>query len=92
VCVRCRYKIAGPTVLARIPHDELAALFKGYGHRPVFVEGHEPAKMHQLMAAALEDCLTDIMRIQKDIRANGFKDRPIWPMVIVCIGVRALCV
>jgi xylulose-5-phosphate/fructose-6-phosphate phosphoketolase len=77
------YKIAGPTVLARIPHDELAALFRGYGYTPHFVEGDDPIKMHQLMAATLDGVVADIRRIQGDARANGFKKRPSWPMIIL---------
>ena len=67
------YKIAGPTVLARIPRDELEALFRGYGYTPYFVEGDDPMKMHQLMAATLDVIVADIQRIQRDARANGFK-------------------
>ena len=70
------YKIAGPTVLARIPHDELEALFRGYGYTPYFVEGDDPMKMHQLMAATLDVVVADIRRIQRDARANGFHDAP----------------
>ena len=77
------YKIAGPTVLARIPHDELEALFRGYGYTPYFVEGADPAKMHQLMAATLDVVVGDIRRIQREARANGFKKRPRWPMIIL---------
>jgi len=77
------YKIAGPTVLARIPHDELEALFRGYGYRPYFVEGDDPTKMHQLMAATLDTVIADIQGIQRDARAKGFKVRPRWPMIIL---------
>ena len=77
------YKIAGPTVLARIPRDELEALFRGYGYTPYFVEGNDPMKMHQLMAATLDDIVGDIRRIQRDARTNGFKERPRWPMIIL---------
>ena len=77
------YKIAGPTVLARIPHDELEALFRGYGYTPYFVEGEDPNKMHQLMAATLDVVVADIRRIQRDARTNGFKARPRWPMIIL---------
>ena len=77
------YKIAGPTVLARIPHDELEALFRGYGYTPYFVEGDDPMKMHQLMAATLDLVVADIRRIQSDARANGVKERPRWPMMIL---------
>ncbi len=77
------YKIANPTILARIPHEELEALFKGYGYVPHFVEGDEPEKMHQLMAATLDRCVADIKAIQKDARTNGYKQRPIWPMIVL---------
>jgi xylulose-5-phosphate/fructose-6-phosphate phosphoketolase len=78
------YKIAGPTVLARIPRDELKALFRGYGYTPYFVEGDDPAKMHELMASTLDVVVADIRRIQREARANGFKERPRWPMIILC--------
>ncbi|MHC4520932.1 MAG: phosphoketolase family protein, partial [Planctomycetota bacterium] len=77
------YKIAGPTVLARIPHVELEALFRGYGYTPYFVEGDDPEQMHQLMAATLDTVVTEIRRIQNDARAHGFKTRPAWPMIIL---------
>ena len=77
------YKIAGPTVLARIPHDELKALFHGYGYTPYFVEGDDPKEMHQLMAATLDSVVADIQRIQRAARQNGFKHRPPWPMIIL---------
>ncbi|MEO7299207.1 MAG: phosphoketolase family protein [Verrucomicrobiota bacterium] len=77
------YKIAGPTVLARIPRKELEALFTGYGYTPHFVEGDDPMKMHQVMAGTLDAVVTDIRRIQRDARAKGFKERPRWPMIIL---------
>jgi len=77
------YKIAGPTVLARIPRDELEALFRGYGYTPYFVEGDDPMEMHQLMAATLDIVVDNIQSIQLHARANGFKDRPCWPMIIL---------
>ncbi|MDR5808064.1 phosphoketolase family protein [Caballeronia sp. LZ019] len=78
------YKIANPTVLARIPHDELEALFRGYGYEPHFVEGDEPERMHQLMAATLERCIGDIRAIQQDARENvGDVVRPRWPMIVL---------
>ncbi|MCX5684920.1 MAG: phosphoketolase family protein [Planctomycetota bacterium] len=77
------YKIAGPTVLARIPRDELESLFRGYGYTPHFVEGDDPEEMHQLMAATLDAVVADIQRIQRDVRKNGFKRRPQWPMIIL---------
>jgi len=77
------YKIAGPTVLARIPRDELEALFRGYGYTPYFVEGDDPTKMHQLMAATLDVAVGSIRRIQREARTTGFKVRPRWPMIIL---------
>jgi xylulose-5-phosphate/fructose-6-phosphate phosphoketolase len=77
------YKIAGPTVLARIPHDELEALFRGYGYTPYFVEGGDPTKLHQLMAATLDAIVADIRRIQREARTKGFKTRPRWPMIVL---------
>lgn len=77
------YKIAGPTVLARLPHEELEALFRGYGHKPYFVEGHDPAEMHQLMAATLDAAVAEIKAIQQSARTNGFKQRPHWPMIVL---------
>ncbi len=77
------YKIAGPTVLARIPHEELEALFRGYGYTPRFVEGDNPAEMHQLMASTLDDVVAEIRSIQREARTNGFKKRPNWPMIIL---------
>ncbi len=77
------YKIAGPTVLARIPHGELEALFRGYGYTPYFVEGNDPLEMHQQMAATLDRALAHIQAIQHDARSNGFKERPAWPMIIL---------
>src|SRR6478672_6874271 len=65
------YKIANPTVLARIPSDELVQLLEGYGHRPILVEGDDPAVMHQLMAAALDDAIGDIRSIQAVARPPG---------------------
>ena len=66
------YKIAGPTVLARIPHTELEALFQGYGYKPYFVEGDDPMEMHQLMAAALDTAVSEIQRIQHDAREHYY--------------------
>src|SRR5213595_2896269 len=71
------YKIAGPTVLARLPHEELEALFRGYGYDPVFVEGDDPMKMHQLMAHTLDLVIGEIKAIQADARKNGFSQRPL---------------
>ncbi len=77
------YKIANPTVLARISHEELDQLFRGYGYTPIFVEGSEPTKMHPLMAAALDEAISEIQRIQADARTNGVTERPRWPMIIL---------
>lgn len=77
------YKIAGPTVLARIPHDELEALFRGYGYLPYFVEGDEPKAMHQIMAATLDVAIAEIKAIQDKARKHGFTERPLWPMIIL---------
>src|SRR6266404_2370602 len=77
------YKIANPCFLARIPRDELEALFRGYGYTPHFVEGDEPESMHQVMAATLDTVIADIHRIQSDARRNGFEERPRWPMIIL---------
>jgi len=77
------YKIAGPTVLARIPRDELEALFRGYGYTPYFVEGEDAPEMHQLMAATLDAIVAEIHHIQDDARVNGFTQRPLWPMIIL---------
>ncbi|WP_267902453.1 phosphoketolase family protein [Sinorhizobium meliloti] len=76
------YKIANPTVLARISHDELEALFMGYGYEPLFVEGADPRQMHQLMASALDKAHGKIAEIQRQARSRGFSDRPAWPMII----------
>ena len=77
------YKIAGPTVLARISHDELESLFRGYGYTPFFVEGNVPQEMHQAMAATLDKALDEIANIQADARAHGFQRRPLWPMIVL---------
>jgi len=77
------YKIANPCVLARISHEELDQLFRGYGYTPYFVEGHEPDAMHDLMATTLDSIITEIQRVQSDARRNGFKERPRWPMIIL---------
>ena len=77
------YKIAGPTVLARIPHDELKSLFIGYGYKPYVVEGDDPATMHQQMAATLDAVVADIKTIQRAARTKGFKKRPRWPMIVL---------
>ena len=77
------YKIANPTILARIEHDELEQLLRGYGWTPHFVEGHEPAKMHRAMAATLEKIVAEIRRIQRHARSKGDATRPLWPMIVL---------
>jgi xylulose-5-phosphate/fructose-6-phosphate phosphoketolase len=76
------FKIANPTVLARIGHEELGALMRGYGYEPHFVCGDEPAAMHALMARTLDTVLDDIARIQTHARATGDATRPRWPMIV----------
>lgn len=77
------YKIANPTVLARISKEELTSLFVGYGYKPYFVEGDEPAAMHKLMAASLDTVLDEIKTIQTTIREHGLTERPRWPMIVL---------
>jgi xylulose-5-phosphate/fructose-6-phosphate phosphoketolase len=77
------YKIANPTILARISHEELEALFRGYGYTPYFVEGGDPARMHQAMAATLDQVLGEIRTIQKTARGAGKAERPRWPMIVL---------
>ncbi|HTH71232.1 MAG TPA: phosphoketolase family protein [Candidatus Saccharimonadales bacterium] len=77
------YKIANPTVLARMPEPELRALLEGYGHAPIFVEGDEPAVMHQLMAAAVDRAVTEIARIRDGARTAGNASRQPWPMIVL---------
>ena len=77
------YKIANPTILARIPREELEALMTGYGHKPYFVEGDDPALMHQQMAQAMDRCIADIRRIQQHARTTGDTTRPRWPMIVL---------
>ncbi len=77
------YKIANPTVLARITHQELESLFLGYGYQPYFVEGSDPGKLHQLMAATLDTVIADIRSLQKKARASGKAERPRWPMIVL---------
>ena len=76
------YKIANPTILARIPKDELEQLFNGYGYKPYFVEGDVPEKVHELLATTLDIVLAEIKQIQLEARSNGFTVRPKWPMII----------
>ena len=77
------YKIANPTVLARIPHEELDQLLRGYGHEPFFVEGDDPQEMHQLMAATLDTITGRIREIKEKARTEGFTGRPRWPMIVL---------
>jgi xylulose-5-phosphate/fructose-6-phosphate phosphoketolase len=77
------FKIANPAVLARIGSDELTDLLRGYGYSPIFVEGHEPARVHQLLAGALDASLAEIRRIQDTARASARADRPRWPMIVL---------
>ena len=77
------YKIAGPTLFARLSRQELIDLFRGYGHEPHFVEGEEPEAMHQAMAATLDQVLAEIHSVQKEAREHGFSKRPRWPMIIL---------
>jgi xylulose-5-phosphate/fructose-6-phosphate phosphoketolase len=77
------YKINNPTVLARIPHQELESLMRGYGWNPYFVEGSEHDSMHQAMAATAEHCVTEIKKIREQARTNGAPSRPHWPMIVL---------
>jgi xylulose-5-phosphate/fructose-6-phosphate phosphoketolase len=77
------YKIANPTILARISPEELHSLFVGYGYKPYLVEGDDPALMHQLMAGTLDKALGDIRAIQAEARQGRGKGRPFWPMIIL---------
>lgn len=77
------YKIANPTVLARISLEELKALFRGYGYAPIIVDGDEPELMHPLMAAALDQAFAEIRKIQQRARTGGSLDRPMWPMIVL---------
>jgi xylulose-5-phosphate/fructose-6-phosphate phosphoketolase len=77
------YKIAGPTILGRIPRDELEALLKGCGYVPLFVEGDDPMAMHQRMAATLDAVVAEIQSIHRESRSNGFRRRPQWPMIVL---------
>ena len=77
------YKINNPTVLARISHEELEALFVGYGYTPYFVEGSDPQSMHQAMAATMEHCVLEIRKIQDEARRTGRAVRPRWPMIVL---------
>ncbi|XSG83020.1 MAG: phosphoketolase family protein [Methyloligella sp. ZOD6] len=77
------YKIANPTVLARIGRDELTALMQGYGYKPYFVSGDDPADVHRQMASTLERAVQEIRDIQSAARENGRTDRPHWPMIVL---------
>jgi xylulose-5-phosphate/fructose-6-phosphate phosphoketolase len=77
------YKIANPTVLARIPHDELESLFVGYGYKPYFVEGDDPETMHQRMAQTMDTIISEIHEIQQRARSDGVGQYPRWPMIVL---------
>ena len=77
------YKIANPTIFARIAHEELESLMRGYGWEPYFVEGDDPAAMHQKMAATMEHCVLEIRSIQEQARKHGNVERPRWPMIVL---------
>jgi xylulose-5-phosphate/fructose-6-phosphate phosphoketolase len=77
------YKIANPTVLARIPTNELESLLRGYGYRPITVAGDDPANVHQQLAAALDEAFDEIATIQRDARSGGNTERPVWPMIVL---------
>jgi xylulose-5-phosphate/fructose-6-phosphate phosphoketolase len=77
------YKIANPTILSRIPREELDALLTGYGYRPYFVEGNDPSVMHQKMAATLETAINEIRLVQATARATNTPTRPRWPMIVL---------
>lgn len=77
------YKIANPSLLARISHDELESLMRGYGWTPLFVEGHEPEAMHQAMAAAMDEAVDRILSARAQARHSGEAFRPAWPMIVL---------
>ncbi len=77
------YKIANPTILARIEREELGQLLQGYGWQPRFVEGDDPAQVHRDFATALDACVTEIRAIQQCARTQGVGERPIWPMIVL---------
>ncbi len=77
------YKINNPTLLARIPREELQGLLRGYGWTPYFVEGDDPLAMHRKMAATMENCLLEIRRIQQQARSSGEARRALWPMIVL---------
>lgn len=77
------YKINNPTLLARISHEEIENLFKGYGYTPYFVEGSDSQSMHQAMAATLDECVKTIRSVQQEARGTGVANRPAWPMIVL---------
>ncbi|RXG11648.1 xylulose-5-phosphate/fructose-6-phosphate phosphoketolase [Leeuwenhoekiella aestuarii] len=77
------YKIANPTILARIPHKELKKLLKGYGWKPYFVEGDNPELMHHIMAEVMDEVVKEIQQIRNDARSKGVTKRPRWPMIVL---------
>ena len=77
------YKIANPTVLGRMPDDDIRSLFEGFGYRPIFVEGHDPYPTHRRMAAALDDAFADIRAIQQQARHGTETGVPKWPMIVM---------
>src|SRR5579864_1089398 len=77
------YKIAGPTVLARIDRSELISLLQGCGYQPHFVEGSDPARVHQEMAATVDAVIEDIRAVQERVRNHGYAQRPVWPMIVM---------
>jgi xylulose-5-phosphate/fructose-6-phosphate phosphoketolase len=77
------YKINNPTLLARVSHEEVENLFRGYGWTPYFVEGSDPESMHQAMAVTLDQCVTDIRKVQNETRTSGTPVRPRWPMIVL---------
>ena len=77
------YKISNPTILSRIPRNELIMLLKGYGWNPIFVEGSDPKFMHKTMAVAMDKCINAIKKIQYDARNSKLSKRPIWPMIVL---------
>jgi len=76
------YKIANPTVLARIPEEQLGKLLEGFGYKPYFVEGDDPQEVHELLATTLDIIFDEIKEIQQQARTNGFTIRPQWPMIV----------
>ena len=77
------YKIASPTILARIPPEELESLLAGYGYRPLFVEGEDPTDMHPRMAAVLDEAMDEVARLQRAARVDGEASRPRWPLIVL---------